>query len=125
LKIGARGYLPKRCAADELKDAIRTVAAGRRYLHPTAAAELAEMVATGRPLEEDDYEALTPREKQVFKLLAEGKTSRDIGKYLGISLKTAITHRTHVMGKLRVHSRAEVIRYAVRKGIIRIDGAVV
>jgi DNA-binding NarL/FixJ family response regulator len=121
LKIGARGYLPKRCAASELKEALRAVAAGRRYLHPTAAAELAELVATGRPLDEDDYDSLTPREKQVFKLLAEGKTSRDIAKYLGISLKTSITHRTHLMAKLGVHSRAEVIKVAVKKGILRIE----
>jgi len=119
LRIGAHGYLLKRSASSQLKEALTTVEQGRRYLHPLAADELVELVTTGKSLEEDDYETLTAREKQVFKLLAEGKTSREIAKYLGISPKTAMTHRTNLMGKLQVHSRAELIRYAIRKGIIQ------
>lgn len=120
LRIGARGYLLKRSLAEELKDAIRAVHAGRRYLHPSVADELVDLVTAGRSIEDagDDYDRLSPREKQVFKLLAEGKTSRDIAKYLGISLKTAMTHRTHIMEKLGMHSRSEIIRYAIRKAII-------
>lgn len=121
IRIGAHGFLPKRAAAPQLIEAVRAVLAGRRYLHPDIASELAELLASGRALEEDDYERLTPREKQVFKLLAEGATSRDIAKYLGIALKTAMTHRSHVMEKLNVHSRAELIKYAVHKGILQID----
>ena len=122
MRIGARGYLLKRSVAAQLKDAIKTVHLGQRYLHPAAAEELADLVATGTSLEEDDYDRLTPREKQVFKLLAEGKTSRDIAKYLTISLKTAMTHRTNLMAKLNMHSRAELIRYAIRKAIISLEG---
>ncbi len=118
LRIGAQGYLLKRSVSGQLKEAIRTVFQGQRYLHPAAADELVELVTTGGNLEEEDYEKLTQRERQVFKLLAEGKTSRDIAKYLGVSLKTAMTHRTNVMAKLEVHSRADLIRYAIRKGII-------
>ena len=118
IHIGARGYLLKRSVSAQLKDAIRTVARGERYLHPLAAGELVELVTSGRPLDEDEYEQLTPREKQVFKLLAEGKTSRDIAKYLTISLKTAMTHRTNIMAKLNMHSRTELVRYAIRKAII-------
>lgn len=123
LRIGARGYLLKRSAASELKDAIKTVHAGQRYLHPSVADELVDLVTTGRSIEdaEDDYDRLTPREKQVFKLLAEGKTSRDISKYLTISLKTAMTHRTNLMEKLNMHSRSELIRYAVRKAVISVE----
>lgn len=123
LRIGARGYLLKRSAASELKEAIRTVHAGQRYLHPSVADELVDLLTTGRNIEdsEDDYDRLTPREKQVFKLLAEGKTSRDISKYLTISLKTAMTHRTNVMEKLSMHTRSELIRYAVRKAVISVD----
>lgn len=123
LRIGARGYLLKRSAASELKDAIRAVHAGQRYLHPSVADELVDLVTTGRSIEdaEDDYDRLTPREKQVFKLLAEGKTSRDISKYLTISLKTAMTHRTNLMEKLNMHSRSELIRYAVRKAVISVE----
>ncbi len=118
LRIGAQGYLLKRSVSRQLKEAIRTVFQGQRYLHPAAADELVELVTTGGNLEEEDYERLTQRERQVFKLLAEGKTSRDIAKYLGVSLKTAMTHRTNVMGKLAVHSRGDLIKYAIRKGII-------
>jgi len=124
LRIGARGYLLKSSAAPELKDAIKAVHAGQRYLHPSVADELVDLVTTGRSIEdsEDDYDRLTPREKQVFTLLAEGKTSREISKYLTISLKTAMTHRTNIMEKLNMHTRSELIRYAVRKAVISVDG---
>jgi DNA-binding NarL/FixJ family response regulator len=123
IRIGARGYLLKRSVAAQLKEAIKTVHAGQRYLHPSVADELVDLLTTGRSIEadEDDYDRLTPREKQVFKLLAEGKTSRDISKYLTISLKTAMTHRTNLMEKLKMHSRSELIRYAIRKGIIPME----
>ena len=121
LRIGAHGYLLKRSVSHQLKEAIKAVQQGQRYLHPLAADELVDMVTSGRTLDEDDYERLTRREKQVFKLLAEGKTSREIAKYLTISLKTAMTHRANVMAKLNVHSRVEVIKYALRKGIIHIE----
>lgn len=121
IRIGARGYLLKRSVAAQLKEAIKTVHAGQRYLHPLVAEELVDLVTTGKSLEEDDYDRLTPREKQVFKLLAEGKTSREISKYLTISLKTAMTHRTNLMTKLDMHSRAELIRYAIRKAIIPVE----
>jgi DNA-binding NarL/FixJ family response regulator len=122
IRIGARGYLLKRSVAAQLKEAIKTVYGGERYLHPLAAEELVDLVTAGKSLEEDDYERLTPREKQVFKLLAEGKTSRDISKYLTISLKTAMTHRANIMAKLNMHSRSELIRYAIRKAIIPMEG---
>ncbi|MBI4268860.1 MAG: response regulator transcription factor [Candidatus Rokubacteria bacterium] len=122
IRIGAHGYLLKRSVSAQLKEAIKTVARGERYLHPLAAGELVDLVTTGKSLDEDDYERLTPREKQVFKLLAEGKTSRDISKYLNISLKTAMTHRANIMAKLNMHSRTELIRYAIRKAIIPVDG---
>jgi two-component system, NarL family, response regulator NreC len=121
IRIGARGYLLKRSVSAQLKEAIKTVARGERYLHPLAAGELVDLVTTGKSLDDDEYERLTVREKQVFKLLAEGKTSREIAKYLTISLKTAMTHRQNVMAKLDIHSRSALIRYAIRKAIISID----
>jgi DNA-binding NarL/FixJ family response regulator len=122
IRIGAHGYLLKSSASSQLEDAIRAVSRGQRYLHPAAADELVGMMTSSEGLdEEDDYERLTRREKQVFKLLAEGRTSREIARYLGVSLKTAMTHRAHVMSKLKVHSRAQLIRYAIRKKIIQID----
>ena len=121
LRIGAQGYVIKRSASRDLKEAIRTVFQGRRYLHPVAADELIEIMTRGESLEEEDYEKLTRRERQVLKLLAEGKTSREIAKYLGVSLKTAMTHRANLMAKLGVHSRAELIKYAIRKGVIDVE----
>lgn len=123
LRIGARGYLLKRSVASQLTDAIITVHAGQRYLHPSVADELVDLVTTGRSIDdtEDEYDRLTTREKQVFKLLAEGKTSREIATYLTISLKTAMTHRTNIMEKLGLHSRAELIRYAIRKAVIPME----
>jgi two-component system response regulator NreC len=121
IRIGARGYLLKRSLSEQLKEAIHVVQKGQRYLHPLATEELVDMVTTGRGFDEDEYERLTRREKQVFKLLAEGKTSREISKYLGIGLKTAMTHRANVMAKLNVHSRVDVTKYAIRKGIIQMD----
>ena len=122
LRIGARGYLLKRSLSGQLKDAIRAVHQGQRYLHPAVAGELVDLMTAGKSLDEDDYDRLTPREKQVFKLLAEGKTSRDISTYLTISLKTAMTHRTNIMAKLGMHSRSELIKYAIGKGIIPMEG---
>jgi len=121
IRIGAHGYLVKRSVSQQLKEAIQAVHQGKRYLPPAAAEELVDMVTGGRSLDEDDYERLTRREKQVFKLLAEGKTSREIAAYLTISLKTAMAHRANVMTKLGVHSRAEVVKYAIRKGIIQVE----
>ncbi|MDH3283380.1 MAG: response regulator transcription factor [Acidobacteriota bacterium] len=123
IRIGAQGYLLKSSVSAQLEEAIDAVVRGRRYLHPVAAQELVDIVTSEEGLgAADEYESLTRREKQVFKLLVEGKTSREIARYLGISLKTAMTHRTHVMGKLRVHSRTELIRYALRKKIVPLDG---
>jgi two-component system, NarL family, response regulator NreC len=84
-----------------------------------------DLVTAGQTLEgaDDDYDRLTQREKQVFKLLAEGKTSREISNYLTISLKTAMTHRTNIMEKLRIHSRAQLIHYAIRKAVIPVEEA--
>jgi DNA-binding NarL/FixJ family response regulator len=121
LRVGARGYLLKRSLAGQLTEAIRMVHAGQRYLHPAVADELVDLVTTGKSLEseESDYDRLTPREKQVVKLLAEGKTSRDISKYLTISLKTAMTHRANIMAKFNMHSRTELVRWALQRGIIQ------
>ena len=121
LRIGAHGYVIKRSASRDLKQAIRTVHQGRRYLHPVAADEVVELRTSGEGLEDEDFEKLTRRERQVLKLVAEGKTSRDVAEYLGISVKTAMTHRANLMSKLGAHSRAELIKYAIRKGVIDVE----
>jgi DNA-binding NarL/FixJ family response regulator len=123
LRIGAKGYLLKSSASPQLKEAVRAVFQGLRYLHPLVADELVELVSHGASLTDgdDEYQQLTRRERQVFKLLAEGSTSREIGRYLGVSLKTAVTHRTNLMAKLNVHSRAELIKLALRWGVITVE----
>jgi DNA-binding CsgD family transcriptional regulator len=71
--------------------------------------------------EADPYESLTDREKQVLKLVAEGRSNKEVADVLGISVKTAMSHREHVMEKLGVHNRTELVRFALRKGVIRVD----
>lgn len=121
LKLGAHGYVLKQAASTELRDAVRAVARGQRYLAPAAADAVVSMMSSGKAAAEDDLDTLTPRERQVIALLADGKTSREIAKYLGVSLKTAMTHRAHLMEKLDLHSRADVMKYAMRKGILQVD----
>jgi two-component system, NarL family, response regulator NreC len=124
LRLGVHGYLLKRSAAQQLVEAILAVNRGERYLHPAAAQAAVDLLTSGRGLDADDaYETLTPRERQVIQLLAAGRTSREIAAYLGISQKTAMTHREHVMAKLGLHSRAELVRYALRKGIVKDEAA--
>lgn len=122
LRLGVHGYLLEHGAADELREAVRVVARGQRYVHPAVTSAVVDLVASAKALERDEYHTLTPRERQVVQLLAEGCTSREIARYLGVSLETAMTHRTRVMEKLGLHSRAEVIRYALRQRLVSFEG---
>src|SRR6187401_2207408 len=90
--------------------------------------EIARDAVTGEPAtpadvaaQPDPYERLTDREKQVLKLVAEGRSNKEVATLLGISLKTAMSHREHVMEKLRAHNRTDLIRFALRHGVIRAD----
>ena len=123
LKAGAAGYVLKKAAGAELIAAIRAVAAGHAVLHPAVTAEVIEGYLKGSRPEpgEAAYEGLTDRERVVLKLIAEGRTSKEIAQVLEISLKTVITHRTNLMQKLGLHNRADLVRYAVRLGVIRVE----
>jgi two-component system, NarL family, response regulator NreC len=120
LRAGAAGYMLKEAADTDLISAIRVVASGRFYLSPSAQSMLVsdylQRVHTGE--ERDSYSALTEREREILKLVAEGYTNNRIGERLFISPKTVDTHRTHVMDKLNLHSRAELVRYAMRRGLL-------
>ena len=120
VKAGATGYVPKRAVGSELITAIRAVYRGESFLYPSAAAALIEdyrqQVDSVEP-----YDQLTPREREILKLIAEGHTSRDIAGALFISLKTVLGHRTKIMEKLDLHNRTELIKYAMRKGLVTID----
>jgi two-component system response regulator NreC len=111
---GASGYLLKDAADAELVQAIREVASGRRYLHPLLGAKLAEVEANGHSETEPD--PLSEREREVLRLLALGHTNQEIAGQLFISVRTAETHRAHIMRKLRISTRAEIVRYALANG---------
>ncbi|MCA9927047.1 MAG: response regulator transcription factor [Anaerolineales bacterium] len=125
LKAGASGYVPKRAAPDELVDAIRTVSQGDVFLHPTMANLLVQnyLVAQDAPAEEegDSIEMLTPREQEVLVQIAEGLTNAEIAQKLHISVKTVDRHRENMMQKLNMHSRIDLVKFAIRKGLISLD----
>jgi two-component system response regulator NreC len=121
IDAGVRGFVNKNAASAELAAAIRSVHGGESFLSPAAARLLIGRVRRGeRRLREDPYDELTPREKEILKLIAEGKTTRQIAEALVISPKTVEGHRTRLMAKLGVHDRVELVKYAVRRGIITV-----
>ncbi len=121
IKAGAAGYVPKRALGTELVAAIRTVYRGDSYLYPTVAGALIEGYRQQIEEGEEPYDRLTAREREILKLIAEGHTSREIADGLFISLKTVLGHRTKLMEKLDLHNRTELIKYAMRKGLVSID----
>jgi two-component system response regulator NreC len=113
---GASGYVLKEAADAEVVAAIREVAGGGRYVHPVLGARLVEAeTAEARRAEEDP---LSDREREVLRLLALGHTNQEISTQLYISVRTAETHRAHIMQKLRLSSRAELVRYALEQGLM-------
>jgi DNA-binding NarL/FixJ family response regulator len=113
---GASGYVLKEAADAEVVTAIREVAAGGRYVHPSLGARLVAAEAEERRRAEED--PLSEREREVLRLLALGHTNQEIAKMLYISVRTAETHRAHIMQKLRLQSRAELVRYALAEGML-------
>jgi two-component system, NarL family, response regulator NreC len=120
LRAGAAGYILKEAADTELITAIRAVQSWRFYLSPSAQSMMVgdylQRVRTGE--EKDSYSGLTEREREILKLVAEGLTNNQIAERLFISPKTVDTHRTHIMDKLNLHSRAELVKYAMRRGLL-------
>lgn len=117
LDAGASGYVVKSAGRDELLRAIRTVSHGRTYLCPDASATLVDSVRNKHSLESTPSEQLGKREREVLRLLADGKTSPEIGKLLHIATSTVEVHRRNIMRKLELHSVAELTKYAVRNGL--------
>jgi two-component system response regulator NreC len=120
LKAGVRGYLLKDSADVDLIRAIRAIRAGKAFFSPAVGKTLLEDYV--RQLrqrgEEDSYELLTPREREVLQLIAEGKSNKDVANLLNLSPYTVETHRSNILQKLGLHSIPDLILYAVRKGII-------
>jgi two-component system response regulator NreC len=121
LDAGASGYVPKRAAPEELLTAIRVSAQGEVYLYPSLAKLLVKDYLTQSllPKNQATLDGLTPREHEVLTLLADGASNAEIAEQLSISPKTVARHRENIMGKLNLHSRAELVKYAIRKGIIQ------
>jgi DNA-binding NarL/FixJ family response regulator len=124
LRAGVSGYVLKKAAGADLVAAIHAVQRGGLVLDP----DVARDAVSGEPApaaeiasETEPYERLTDREKQVLKLVAEGRSNKEVATLLGISVKTAMSHREHVMQKLDVHTRTDLIRFALRAGVIRAD----
>lgn len=121
LQAGAAGYIPKRAASDELIGAIRAAAMGEIYLYPSLAKMLVADYLShtgGDPQRNSLEELLTPREEEIMRLVAQGLTNDEIAEQLVISRHTVARHRENLMRKLGLHNRSELVKYAIRKGII-------
>jgi DNA-binding NarL/FixJ family response regulator len=118
LKAGVAGYVLKKSAGSELVGAIRAAHRGGLVLDPEVARAAMEE-SDPRRGGGDPYDALTDREKQVFRLVAEGKSNKEVADVLGISVKTAMSHREHMMEKLDLHNRTELVRLALKLGVIQ------
>ena len=123
LKAGVSGYVLKKAAGAELTAAIRAVSRGGLVLDPDVAREaMREQAGPAAPGgAADPYDTLTDREKQVLKLVAEGHSNKEVAELLDISVKTAMSHREHIMQKLDLHSRTDLIRFAIQQGVIRVE----
>jgi two-component system response regulator NreC len=113
---GASGYILKEAADTEVVAAIREVASGSNYVHPTVGARL--IAAETEEAKRAEEDPLSDREREVLRLLALGHTNQEISAQLFISVRTAETHRAHIMQKLRLSSRAELVRYALEQGVL-------
>jgi two-component system response regulator NreC len=121
LKSGARGYLLKDSAEQDLIKAVVAVSEGKAFFSPAISKMLVEDYV--RQMQErqveDSYELLTNREREVLQLLAEGRSNKDVAGVLNLSLYTVETHRSNILQKLHLHNQAELVLYAIRKGVIR------
>jgi len=113
---GASGYVMKEAADEEVVAAIRDIASGGSYVHPTLGARMVAADAADRAAAEAD--PLSDREREILRLLALGHTNQEIAKMLFISVRTAETHRAHIMQKLRLSTRAELVRHALAQGLL-------
>ncbi len=123
LKAGVSGYILKQAVGTDLISAIRAVAKGESYLYSSIATNVISgyLDNSSELSVEDPYEKLTDREKQVLKLIAEGHSHKEVANLLDISAKTVIAHQTNISEKLDLHSRAALIKFAITKGIIKLD----
>jgi DNA-binding NarL/FixJ family response regulator len=121
VRAGASGYILKNARPAELEQAIRAVARGETYLTPAVSGHLIDDYRRRTPGEADSLARLTPRQREVLQLVAEGSSSKDIARRLGVSVKTVETYRSQLMDALDIHDIAGLTRYAIRKGLVNPD----
>ncbi|MFH1651874.1 MAG: response regulator transcription factor [Chloroflexota bacterium] len=123
LKAGAAGYVLKKAVGGDLLAAVRAVFRGKSFIDPAIADKVIKGYLEHPETTRDDtlYDRLSDREKMVFRLIAEGYTSRQIADTLSLSIKTVMTHRANIMEKLDFHNRADLIKYAIRLGLVQAD----
>ena len=121
LNAGIKGYILKNALETDLIRAVRAVAAGKRFLSPELAAAIDGSPATADTAEDERFAQLSAREIQVLRLIAMGRSNREIGKLLGVSANTVAVHRTNLMATLGVHKAAELVLIAVRKGLVNLQ----
>jgi len=117
LEYGASGYLLKESAAQQLVEAVRAVARGELFLGPGIPRSVLDYMSNGG----DPYETLTTRERQVLQAVAEGRTNRQVAEQLGLAVKTVDTHRMRLMRKLGIHDQTNLVKFAVRRGLISLQ----
>lgn len=120
LKAGARGFIVKVCAADEIVDAIEEVNAGRFYLCSKVSKYIVQGFLGKTTSRKRDGTGLTPKEKEVLQLIAEGYSSKQIAKTFNLSLNTIHVHRNNIMKKLGIHKQTELVRFAIKEGIAQL-----
>jgi two-component system response regulator NreC len=118
LEAGAAGYLLKEAAADEVVEAIRRLGRGELYLQPSLGAALTRLRDPLGRARFGSIEALTVRERDVLRLLALGHTNAEVGRSLGVAIRTVEAHRSHIVQKLGLHTRAELVRFAIDEGLV-------
>lgn len=119
LREGASGFLPKSAASTELEQAIHTVIEGGRYISPETSQKT--VLEFGKGTKRDQLDALSPRQREVLRLIAEGRTTKQIAQTLAISVKTVETHRSQLMERLDIHDVAGLVRYAIIVGLIQVE----
>jgi DNA-binding NarL/FixJ family response regulator len=124
LQAGATGYVVKRAAAEDVIQAVKRASQGEAVLHPSVAKlVIKDYLSRVERGEESSFDSLSDREREILKLIAEGRTNREIAELLFLSIKTVQAHRANLMHKLGMHDRTELVKYAIRKGIIGLDEA--
>jgi DNA-binding NarL/FixJ family response regulator len=121
LVAGAAGYLLKDADKGELEQALRCVARGQTWLSPSISKSVVDALVRGEKPAGGPFEILSPRQREILQLIAEGRSTKEIAAHLDLSIKTVETHRTELMERLGIHGVAGLVRYAIRTGIVRVE----